>query len=156
MGLKVFTAVLGVVAFVSGCSATPKSFYANPTKPGSTSLCRSYFEAQDPQYRADVGAELKRRGLTPKECENRIAMETAAIIGIAAVATGVAVAAACSNGCSGPAYQPQLIDYDCQDGTGNGPYYIKGPVWVGADDPYRLDADGDGMGCELSDRLQGA
>ncbi|MDG9719620.1 thermonuclease family protein [Streptomyces sp. DH24] len=31
-------------------------------------------------------------------------------------------------------------DRDCSD--------LTGPVWVGADDPHRLDRDGDGIGCE--------
>ena len=39
-------------------------------------------------------------------------------------------------------------DYDCAGGSGNGPYYVDGPVWVGDGDPYGLDGDGDGWGCE--------
>jgi endonuclease YncB( thermonuclease family) len=31
-------------------------------------------------------------------------------------------------------------DVDCPD--------LSGPVWVGPDDPHRLDADGDGIGCD--------
>jgi micrococcal nuclease len=31
-------------------------------------------------------------------------------------------------------------DLDCSD--------MSGPVYVGPDDPNRLDADGDGIGCE--------
>lgn len=31
-------------------------------------------------------------------------------------------------------------DVDCED--------LPGPVWVGSSDPHRLDADGDGIGCE--------
>ncbi|QOV41047.1 thermonuclease family protein [Streptomyces ferrugineus] len=31
-------------------------------------------------------------------------------------------------------------DVDCAD--------LPGPVWVGSDDPHRLDRDGDGIGCE--------
>lgn len=159
MRCSIIVVGVSISVLIAGCSATPKSFYANPAKPGATSLCRTYFDTEDPKFRNDVGAELVRRGLTERECENRIAMETAALVGIAAVATGVAVAAACSNGCAGPGYRPmsaQLTDYDCQGGSGDGPHYVKGPVWVGADDLYRLDADGDGWGCEVSDRLRGA
>jgi hypothetical protein len=52
-------------------------------------------------------------------------------------------------------YSPCLVyhggaDYDCSGGSGNGPYYTEpGVVYtVSGSDPYDLDADGDGSGCE--------
>jgi endonuclease YncB( thermonuclease family) len=39
-------------------------------------------------------------------------------------------------------------DVDCAGGSGNGPRYVNGPVYVRGDDPYGLDADGDGVACE--------
>lgn len=39
-------------------------------------------------------------------------------------------------------------DYDCAGGSGNGPNYISGPIRVLPPDPYDLDRDGDGWGCE--------
>jgi hypothetical protein len=39
-------------------------------------------------------------------------------------------------------------DYDCAGGSGNGPNYIKGPIRVLSPDPYGLDRDHDGIGCE--------
>lgn len=39
-------------------------------------------------------------------------------------------------------------DYDCAGGSGNGPNYVSGPISVRAPDPFRLDADHDGIGCE--------
>lgn len=50
-----------------------------------------------------------------------------------------------------PGYDPCLApasDYDCAGGSGNGPEYVEGPVRVTGSDPYRLDADHDGIGCE--------
>lgn len=38
-------------------------------------------------------------------------------------------------------------DYDCAGGSGNGPYYT-GPVRVYGSDPFGLDRDNDGWGCE--------
>lgn len=38
-------------------------------------------------------------------------------------------------------------DYDCASGSGNGPNYT-GPVRVVGSDPYDLDRDHDGYGCE--------
>jgi hypothetical protein len=37
---------------------------------------------------------------------------------------------------------------DCAGGGGNGPRYVTGPVTVSGSDPYDLDRDGDGIGCE--------
>jgi hypothetical protein len=39
-------------------------------------------------------------------------------------------------------------DYDCAGGSGNGPNYIGGPVRVVGCDPFGLDRDGDGWGCQ--------
>jgi resuscitation-promoting factor RpfB len=53
------------------------------------------------------------------------------------------------NNCT-PGYSPCLppaSDYDCLGGTGDGPAYT-GFVRVTGSDPYGLDGDGDGFGCE--------
>jgi hypothetical protein len=39
-------------------------------------------------------------------------------------------------------------DVDCASGSGNGPRYVDGPVNVDGDDPYGLDSNYDGVGCE--------
>ena len=39
-------------------------------------------------------------------------------------------------------------DYDCAGGSGNGPNYVHGPLKVLPPDPFGLDRDGDGIGCE--------
>jgi hypothetical protein len=43
---------------------------------------------------------------------------------------------------------PVGSDVDCAGGSGNGPRYVSGPVYVTGSDPYGLDADGDGIACE--------
>jgi hypothetical protein len=57
-----------------------------------------------------------------------------------------------SSGCH-PSYPDRCLradagDYDCAGGTGNGPNYVAGPLRVLSPDPFRLDADHDGIGCE--------
>lgn len=42
---------------------------------------------------------------------------------------------------------PPAADYDCEGGTGDGPAYT-GYVTVTGYDPYDLDSDNDGAGCE--------
>ncbi len=43
---------------------------------------------------------------------------------------------------------PVASDVDCAGGSGNGPKYVRGPVKVVGRDPYRLDRDNNGYGCE--------
>jgi hypothetical protein len=52
-----------------------------------------------------------------------------------------------------PAYPDNCLhdgigDYDCAGGTGNGPNYVDGPITVLPPDPFGLDGNGDGVGCE--------
>ncbi|MBD8479764.1 hypothetical protein IFU19_16405 [Microbacterium sp. CFBP 8794] len=43
---------------------------------------------------------------------------------------------------------PIASDVDCAGGKGNGPAYVRGPVYVIGSDIYGLDGDGDGVGCQ--------
>jgi hypothetical protein len=43
---------------------------------------------------------------------------------------------------------PVASDVDCDQGSGNGPAYVHGPVRVVGTDIYGLDRDGDGVACE--------
>jgi len=44
---------------------------------------------------------------------------------------------------------PIASDVDCAGGSGNGPAYVRGPVYVVGSDIYDLDGnDNDGIGCE--------
>lgn len=44
--------------------------------------------------------------------------------------------------------KPGIGDYDCAGGSGDGPNYVNGPIGVSGDDPFGLDSDNDGVGCE--------
>jgi PASTA domain len=43
---------------------------------------------------------------------------------------------------------PDAADYDCAGGSGDGPEYVDGPLRVRPPDPFDLDREGDGWGCE--------
>jgi hypothetical protein len=43
---------------------------------------------------------------------------------------------------------PIASDVDCSSGSGDGPAYVVGPVRVIGRDIYKLDGNGDGIGCE--------
>ena len=49
---------------------------------------------------------------------------------------------------SSAACVPIASDVDCAGGGGNGPAYVSGPVYVVGRDIYKLDRNGDGIGCE--------
>ena len=56
-----------------------------------------------------------------------------------------------SSGNCDPNYTPCVpiaSDVDCAGGSGNGPAYVNGPVYVIGNDIYDLDRDGDGVGCD--------
>jgi len=53
----------------------------------------------------------------------------------------------CDSNYSG-ACVPVASDVDCDGGSGNGPAYVQGPVWVEGYDIYDLDRDGDGIACD--------
>ena len=55
------------------------------------------------------------------------------------------------SGCDGNysgACVPIASDVDCAGGSGNGPAYVSGPVYVVGSDVYDLDRDGDGIACD--------
>lgn len=54
----------------------------------------------------------------------------------------------CHPSYSGACLDPNSYDYDCAGGSGNGPDYVDGPIYVTGDDPFDLDRDGDGVACE--------
>jgi hypothetical protein len=63
------------------------------------------------------------------------------------IAVGTKPASRCDPNYSG-ACVPIASDVDCAGGSGNGPAYVRGPVYVIGRDIYDLDRDGDGVGCE--------
>lgn len=150
------TAVLAVV--LSACATSPKSFYDNPAKQDVTALCRSVIETKDAKFQRDVAAELTRRGMTLEGCQAKINQQNTAITAIALVGAVAAVGVIAANGGGGGYAAPAkpAMDYDCMGGTGDGPLYIQGPVYVGSNDPYRLDANKNGIGCEATDKAFGA
>ena len=71
----------------------------------------------------------------------------AVLVGLGLTSLGDAPAQECH-----PSYQgvcvPVASDVDCAGGEGNGPEYVRGPVYVVGPDEYELDRDGDGVACE--------
>ncbi|MBW3572166.1 MAG: hypothetical protein KY467_13785 [Gemmatimonadetes bacterium] len=43
---------------------------------------------------------------------------------------------------------PRASDVDCARGPGDGPVFVRGPVEIITHDPYGLDDDRDGTGCD--------
>jgi hypothetical protein len=55
--------------------------------------------------------------------------------------------AKCDPNYEGACLDPSSSDYDCEGGSGDGPDYT-GTVRVVGDDPFGLDRDRDGIGCD--------
>jgi hypothetical protein len=53
----------------------------------------------------------------------------------------------CDPNYAGACLNPDSYDYDCEDGSGDGPDYT-GRIEIVGDDPHGLDRDGDGVACE--------
>lgn len=70
-----------------------------------------------------------------------------AVVGVAAPGGAVAKTR-CDPNYKGRCLRPNVSDYDCAGGSGDGPYYVSGPFRVVGRDHYRLDADHDGIACE--------
>ncbi|HEV7772643.1 MAG TPA: excalibur domain-containing protein [Conexibacter sp.] len=77
---------------------------------------------------------------------------TAATVATAAPPTGPTATVAnkrhCDRNYSGRCLRPNVSDYDCAGGSGNGPYYVRGPFRVVGTDHYGLDSDHDGTACK--------
>jgi resuscitation-promoting factor RpfB len=69
----------------------------------------------------------------------------------AAITLALGAPAALAQDCDanyGGVYVPVASDVDCAGGSGNGPAYVAGPVYIIGSDIYGLDRDGDGVACE--------
>jgi hypothetical protein len=83
---------------------------------------------------------------------SRLAPGTMVTLTVAVAPPPVAPAPEPAGGCD-PSYPDVCLkqgigDYDCAGGSGNGPNYVDGPIAVRGDDPFDLDRDHDGVGCE--------
>jgi hypothetical protein len=77
-----------------------------------------------------------------------ISLAFAGLAALPAPATSAVTKRKCDPNYRGACLKPNVSDYDCAGGSGNGPYYVRGPIRVVGRDHYRLDADHDGIGCE--------
>ena len=86
-------------------------------------------------------------------CGSSSARPSSAPATTVAPVTTVPVRRIVGSGCH-PSYQgtcipPDVSDADCAGGSGNGPHYVQEKdIRVVGPDPYELDGNGDGVGCE--------
>lgn len=112
-------------------------YRSGPQYGGSPDSARSYDAAST--CRTDAGALCTSYGGT-----------TASNSGEPTTASRSTPAPPSSGGGCTPGYSPCIPpgpDVDCAGGSGNGPRYVQGPVYVTGSDPYHLDANGDGVAC---------
>jgi hypothetical protein len=93
---------------------------------------------------------LDGREISRKEIKNeitRIPVNKVTLVGTYIAPTAQKQSSSCDPNYSG-ACVPIASDVDCAGGSGNGPAYVSGPVYVVGTDIYGLDRDHDGVGCE--------
>lgn len=124
-------------------SATPAQQQPPPaTKhPSATELA-----AHGAKVRAAARARVRAAKIRSAKARARRAAAAKAAAAKAAAAKAAAQAQRCNPNYSG-CLDPNASDYDCEGGSGDGPYYT-GTVEVIGYDEYGLDADGDGYGCD--------
>jgi len=93
------------------------------------------------------GVETDRRLVTDTVTTKPVTQVTAVGTRVVTTAPKPKPAPSCDPNYSG-ACVPIASDVDCLGGGGNGPAYVKGPVYVIGTDIYGLDSDHDGIGCE--------
>lgn len=102
-------------------------------------------EARRRQIRLEVRRERQARQREARRREARaLAAEEVEAEEESAESEG---ASSCDPNYSGACLDPAASDYDCEGGSGDGPYYT-GEVAVTGEDRHGLDSDSDGVGCE--------
>jgi hypothetical protein len=144
---------LGAALLVAGC-ATPKYTVAATNPPTATPTptpTPTPVATPEPTTAAPTTTVARTTPPRPKPTHRvtptRVATTTVAPRPAPRTTTAAPVA-----NCD-PAYPSVCLhdgigDYDCAGGSGNGPNYVRGPITVRSPDPFGLDRDGDGIGCE--------
>jgi hypothetical protein len=109
--MRLIAMALAVLMFVSGCTTTSQKFYDDPSKVGDTSLCRTYINTDDPEFKKDIEQELSKRRLGKSNCQQLVKNQNTQI----AIGAVVAVAAVyCAVECGGTGGSPSygIADWD--------------------------------------------
>jgi hypothetical protein len=77
-----------------------------------------------------------------------LSLAVAGLAALPAASAGAVSKRKCDPNYRGRCLKPNVSDYDCAGGSGNGPYYVRGPFRVVGRDHFGLDADHDGIACE--------
>lgn len=110
-----------------------------------TAIRRARAEARRRRIRLEVRRERQSRQREARQREARaLAAEEAEAEEESAESES---ASSCDPNYTGACLDPTASDYDCEGGSGDGPYYT-GIVTVTGEDRHGLDSDSDGVGCE--------
>jgi hypothetical protein len=155
-GLAVFTTAVALLIVGTGCgSGNNAATHESVEAPHSREAQRRRVQRQAAIRRAHARARHEIAQRRARRAEHEREREQQARERRARVAEEEEAQAAaeeepepsCDSNYSGACLDPAASDYDCEGGSGNGPYYT-GTVTVVGEDHYELDADSDGTGCE--------
>jgi hypothetical protein len=92
-------------------------------------------------------ARAERRAAEARAARRRQKARERAAAEAARRQTATGSSSKCDPNYKGACLDPSASDYDCEGGSGDGPKYT-GPVQVVGSDPFDLDRDRDGVGCD--------
>lgn len=147
-------AILVGVALLSGCSDSPPTLRPPYSPPPTVdeSPSPTVEKVSLPKLRGEevtrARRQVRRLGLSVFIEEKPSRKPVGTVIGQHRLGRSVQLVVA-TDICQG--YDPCIRpgpEVDCAGGTGGGPRYVNGPVYVSGPDPYGLDDDDDGVGCQ--------
>ena len=137
-------AIAGCLIGVSGCEVEDAG------KNGKTAFERKQakLKRQVAQLKMERLRELAKAKRRAKAAARQAYVEAQAVVSPEPEpAPAVEPASDCDPNYAGACLDPNASDYDCEGGSGDGPEYT-GYVQVVGSDPFDLDSDSDGTGCE--------
>ncbi|MEX2447819.1 MAG: hypothetical protein WD404_03635 [Solirubrobacterales bacterium] len=151
MRVLALTAFCFAVLIAAGCgsdSGTGSSENREEARQAAAREARLAAERAEARERRQAARRKERRQAAQQRARReRVEVEERERAEGEASAEPPAEADECDPNYEGACLDPNAPDYDCEGGSGDGPYYT-GPVTVVGDDHHGLDSDGDGSGCE--------
>jgi hypothetical protein len=145
MRVRLLTLALAAAASVAAASAAAQSSHRSPCHVSHS--CPSDHHTYSWNGLSCTSYASERRSTDTRSVAHGGRRYWCSQKGTASAARVQSASSSCHPSYKGACLDPNASDYDCAGGSGDGPRYT-GPVRVVGSDPFRLDADGDGFGCD--------
>jgi hypothetical protein len=155
-GVRVAAAVAGVL-FLAACTpvdastagpAAPAPSLTPPPKPPATRKAASSTAAPSTAAPTTAPTTVPPAGTVAPLPKPKLAPKPAPKPAPTPAPKPAPAPSTCDPNYAGQCLKDGIGDYDCSSGSGNGPNYVYGTVRVVGSDPFALDRDHNGLGCE--------